>query len=192
MKTEDAMADFLDMYPWTLPIIIFLGRVCDVPLSTIRIIFVARGERKIAPLIGFAEVFIWIVVISQVLARANNLLSYLSYAGGFAAGTYIGLVIEERMALGFYKFSVFTKHKGEELIKTLNRYTFGATLFNGQGAMNPVDVVETIVSRKNKKSVENIIRDFDPAAFVVVEEIKSKSFGIFTRHRSLIPARMDK
>lgn len=186
------MGELLDMHPWALPIIIFLGRVCDVPLSTIRIIFVARGERKIAPLIGFAEVFIWIVVISQVLARANNLASYLSYAGGFAAGTYLGLFIEDRMALGFYKISVFTKQKGENLIKTLNRYTFGATLFHAEGAMNPIDVVETIVSRKNKKSVENIIRDFDPAAFVVVEEIKSKSFGIFTRHKSLIPARMDK
>ena len=186
------MSEFLDMYPWALPIIIFLGRVCDVPLSTIRIIFIARGERTIAPLIGFAEVLIWIVVISQVLARANNMYSYLSYAGGFAAGTYIGLVIEDRMALGFYKYRIFTKHSGRQLIKTFNRYTFGATLFPAEGAMSPIDVVETIISRKNKATVERLIREFDPAAFVVVEEIKEKSFGIFSRHRTLIPARMDK
>lgn len=186
------MAEFLDMYPWTLPIIIFLGRVCDVPLSTIRIIFIARGEKKIAPLVGFVEVFVWIVIISQVLSRANNLMSYISYAGGFAAGTYIGLVIEDRMALGFYKYTIFTKNSGRELIKIFNRYTYGATLFFGEGAMSPIDVVETIISRKNKENVERIIRQFDSAAFVVVEEIKSKSFGIFTKNRTLRPARMDK
>lgn len=145
------MSEFLDMYPWALPIIIFLGRVCDVPLSTIRIIFIARGERTIAPLIGFAEVFIWIVVISQVLARANNMYSYLSYAGGFAAGTYIGLVIEDRMALGFYKYRIFTKHSGRQLIKTFNRYTFGQPCFRRKGPCRPLMLLKQLSAEKIKQ-----------------------------------------
>ncbi|MFA6644166.1 MAG: DUF5698 domain-containing protein, partial [Bacteroidales bacterium] len=63
------MFDFLDVYPWLLPFIIFLGRVIDVSLGTLRIIFVSKGEKYKAPIIGFIEVFIWVMVISQVLSR---------------------------------------------------------------------------------------------------------------------------
>ncbi len=72
------MFDFLDTYPWLLPVIIFFGRICDVTLGTLRIIFVSKGERTKAPIVGFFEVFIWIVIISQILSRANNLVSYLA------------------------------------------------------------------------------------------------------------------
>jgi uncharacterized protein YebE (UPF0316 family) len=76
------MLDFLDLYPWLLPFMIFFGRIIDVTLGTMRIIFVSKGEKLKAPLIGFFEVFIWVVVISQILVRANDLVSYLSYAAG--------------------------------------------------------------------------------------------------------------
>jgi uncharacterized protein YebE (UPF0316 family) len=83
------MLDFLDLYPWLLPFMIFFGRIIDVTLGTMRIIFVSKGEKLKAPLIGFFEVFIWVVVISQILVRANDLVSYLSYAAGYAAGNYM-------------------------------------------------------------------------------------------------------
>lgn len=174
------MESLLDSYPWMLPLVIFFGRLCDVPLSTLRIMFVARGERKLAPIIGFIEVFIWIVVISQVLSRANSMISYVSYAGGFAAGTYFGVIIEEKLALGFYKYRIYVKGSGQELMTLLKKYNFGATIFHGQGARASVNVVEAIISRKNKNTVENIIQNFEPKAFVVVQEIKDKSFGIFS------------
>lgn len=174
------MGSLLDSYPWILPLVIFLGRLCEVPLSTIRIMFVARGERKLAPIIGFFEVFIWIVVVSQVISRADSLISYLTYAGGFAAGTYFGIVIEDQLALGFYKYRIYMKGSGLELMKLLKEHNFGATIFHGQGARVSVNVVEAIISRKNKDKVERIIRNFEPEAFVVVQEIKDKSFGIFS------------
>ena len=92
------MFDFLDVYPWLLPFLIFLGRICDVTLGTLRIIFVSKGEKNKAPIIGFFEVFIWIVIISQILARANDLPAYLSYAAGYATGNYVGILIEQRIA----------------------------------------------------------------------------------------------
>ena len=87
------MFDFLDIYPWLLPIVIFFGRIFDVSLGTLRIIFVSKGEKYIAPVIGFVEVFIWVVIISQILTRANDLVSYLSYAAGYASGNYIGILL---------------------------------------------------------------------------------------------------
>ena len=74
------MFDFLDQYPYLLPVIIFFGRIIDVTLGTLRIIFVSKGEKYKAPIIGFFEVFIWIVIISQIFSRANDLLAYISYA----------------------------------------------------------------------------------------------------------------
>mgnify|MGYP000955470611 CR=1 FL=1 len=179
------MFDFLDIYPWILPFIIFFGRICDVSLGTLRIIFVSKGEKYKAPIVGFFEVFIWIVIISQVLSRANDLVSYLSYAGGYAAGNFVGILIEQRIAFGVILFRVFTQKDGLELTKELNAKGFGSTCISGQGAVSKVDVVESVFDRKFEKNVETIVRDFDPNAFYIVEDIRSKQRGIFGRTSSI-------
>lgn len=175
------MFDFLDIYPWLLPLIIFFGRICDVSLGTLRIIFVSKGERYKAPLVGFFEVFIWIVIISQILSRANDLASYLSYAAGYAAGNYIGILIEQRVAFGVILFRVFTKKDGKELIKLLNTNGFGSTYMQGEGSVAKVDIIETVVNRKSSKKVEELLASFDPDAFYLVEDIRSKQRGIFAK-----------
>ncbi|MDL2307044.1 DUF5698 domain-containing protein [Desulfovibrio sp. OttesenSCG-928-C06] len=180
------MLELLDIYPWALPLAIFIGRICDVSLGTLRIIFVSKGEKRIAPVIGFLEVFIWVVVISQVLSRANDLISFLAYAGGYAAGTYIGLRIEQRIGFGFVKFRIFTAQRGAELVAQLNDNGFGSTLLHGQGAVSEVDIVETVVSRKHTRDVERIISEFDAKAFCLLEDIRAKQLGIFARRQSLL------
>ncbi len=90
-----------DWYVWVgLPLIVFFARIADVTLGAMRIIFTSRGKRKIAPLLGFVEVFIWVSVISEITRGAHNVAAYLAYAAGFAAGTYIGMFIEDKLALG--------------------------------------------------------------------------------------------
>ena len=177
------MIEFLDIYPWALPLIIFLGRVCDVSLSTLRIIFVSKGEKKFAASVGFLEVFIWVVVISQVLTRAHDLISFLAYAGGFAAGTYCGLYIEERIGIGFILYRVFTLESGPELVRRLHDAGHGATLTHGEGSISEIDIVEAAVSRKEGRKVEKIIRDFDPESFFLVEDLRAKQRGIFMKKK---------
>lgn len=180
------MFDFLDIYPWMLPIVIFFGRICDVSLGTLRIILVSKGEKNIAPLIGFVEVFIWVVIIAQVLSRANDLISYLSYAGGYAAGTYIGLHIEAKIGLGFIKYRVFTINNGLKLIEALNERGFGSTLTHGEGSSTEIDIVEAVISRKDTKKVEKILKDFDPKAFYILEDVRAKQLGIFAKRQSFL------
>ena len=186
------MLDFLEVYPWALPVVIFLGRMLDVPLSTLRIIFVARGEKKIAPLIGFVEVFIWVIIISQVISRANSLTSYLAFAGGYAAGTYLGLYIESWIGFGFIKYRIFTTLNGRALVTALNQNGFGSTLVHGEGAVEAIDIVETVVGRKSGPKVEQLISEFDSKAFTLIEDIRSKQLGIFTKQMPLLPARHSK
>lgn len=173
------MFDFFQTYPWLLPVVIFFGRICDVTLGTLRIIFVSKGEKKKAPIVGFFEVFIWVVIISQVFANANSLISYVAYAGGYAAGNYVGILVESKIAFGFLMLRVYTKKSGRELSQLLNKNDFGSTLIRGEGAISEVDIVETVISRKAQKRVINIIESFDPNAFYLIEDIRSKQKGIF-------------
>jgi Uncharacterized protein conserved in bacteria len=174
------MFAFLDTYPWLLPIIIFFGRICDVTLGTLRIIFVSKGEKKKAPIVGFFEVFIWVVIISQVFSHADSLIAYVSYAAGYATGNYVGILVENKIAFGFQLFKVYTKKSGPELTKLLNKNGFGSTYIKGEGAVSEISIIETVISRKAEKKVTEIITTFDPDAFYLVEDIRSKQKGIFT------------
>ena len=90
-----------DWYIWIgLPLLVFFARVVDVTLGTLRIIFTSRGKKVLAPLLGFVEVFIWVSVIAQITRGANNIVAYLAYAAGFATGNYIGMLIENKLAIG--------------------------------------------------------------------------------------------
>jgi uncharacterized protein YebE (UPF0316 family) len=162
-----------------MPLIIFFDRICDVTLGTLRIIFVSKGLKKMAPIFGFFEIFIWIVVISQIMQHANNIFCYVAYAAGFATGNYMGMMIEERLALGIYIVRVITPKNGEELVERLNGKGFGATLIAGKGKVGAVSVVYSIVNRKTIESVERLICDFDPNIFYVIEDVRVAKHGIF-------------
>ncbi|MHB9056443.1 MAG: DUF2179 domain-containing protein [Paludibacteraceae bacterium] len=179
------MFNFLDQYPYLLPIMIFSGRICDVTLGTLRIIFVSKGKRGVAPVIGFFEVFIWIVIISQILSRASDLIAYISYAGGYATGTYVGMLIESKLAFGVLLYRVYTKENGSSLVKLFNESGFGATLVQGEGSVGKVDVIETVVDRKQMKKIENVINRFDNQAFYVTEDVRTAQNGIFPKTASI-------
>lgn len=183
------MFEFLEIYPWLLPFIIFFGRIFDVTLGTLRIIFVSKGEKYIAPFVGFFEVFVWVVIISQVLAQANDFIAYLSYAGGYAAGNFVGIIIEQRIAFGIILYRIYTKKSGDELVKRLNDHRFGSTMIKAHGAKGDVDIVETVVNRKASKEVEKIVANFDKESFYIVEDIRSKRRGFFDRATSIFAYR---
>lgn len=180
------MFDFLDTYPFWLPIIIFFGRIVDVSLGTLRIIFVSKGERLKAPIIGFFEILIWVVIISQVFSRANDIVTYLSYAAGYAAGNYVGILIEKRIAFGVILCRVYTNKSGSKLLKLFTLNGFGATMTHGTGSVNEVDIVETILERKHLKRVSKIVLEFDKDAFYVIEDIRTRSRGVFPKSQNLL------
>lgn len=175
------MSSFIDQYPYLLPLVIFLGRIIDVTLGTLRIIFVSKGKRSIAPVIGFFEVFIWIVIISEILGRANDMVAYLSYAAGYATGTFIGMSIENKLAFGVLLYRVYTNEDGRALSKLINESGFGATMVHGTGSIGKVDVVETVVDRKQMTKIERVIKGFDTHAFYVIEDVRTAQNGIFPK-----------
>lgn len=176
------MSEFLADNHWALPLIIFFGRIVDVSLGTIRIVLVSRGARHIAPFVGFVEIFIWIVVIAQVLKHADGWLAYFSYAAGYAAGTYAGLRLEGFIGFGYAVLRMFTKQPAASLVLELNRNGFGATMMAGEGAVSKVNIVESVVRRINIRAVERIMEKHDPSAFVTIEDVRTRHKGIFTKY----------
>jgi len=170
-----------DWYVWVfLPLLIFASRVVDVTLGTLRIIFTSRGQRRIAPLLGFVEVLIWIVIVSQVVGNVQNPVAYIGYAAGFATGTYVGMRIEEYMAIGTLMVRIFLSKKSSgDLTSALRSAGFGVTELDGEGAQGPISILNTIVPRKNLRTVTGLIHDIAPSAFFSVEEIRSSEKGIF-------------
>jgi len=174
------MFDFVDAYPWLLPVMIYFGRICDVTLGTLRIIFVSKGEKGKAPIVGFFEVFIWVVVISQIFSHATNIVAYLAYAAGYATGNFVGILVENKIGIGYQLFRIYTRNDVGELMKRLNEQGFGSTWIKGSGAISDVSIIESVVRRKAEKSVIAIIHDFDPETFFLIEDIRAKQKGIFS------------
>jgi uncharacterized protein YebE (UPF0316 family) len=169
-----------DWYAWViLPFIVFFARVVDVSLGTLRIIFTSRGKKNIAPLLGFVEVFIWIVVVAQIVKNAHSITAYIGYAAGFAVGTYIGIRIEERLALGTLVLRIILPQGGEELAQSLREAGFGVTMVNGEGATGEVKLLYSVVKRKDLGRAAGIIQNVNPQAFFSVEEVRLANQGIF-------------
>lgn len=169
-----------DWYLWVgLPLLVFFARVVDVTLGTLRIIFTSRGKKHLAPLLGFVEVFIWVSVIAEITKGAHNLVAYLAYAGGFAAGNYIGMYIEDKLALGMLMVRAIVPDHILDLTEKLREKGYGVTSVKAQGSLGPVKLVYTIVMRRNLPEVAKIIQKSYPNAFFTVEELRSAERGVF-------------
>jgi uncharacterized protein YebE (UPF0316 family) len=159
--------------------VIFAARICDVTLDTLRIIYVSRGLKILAASIGFFEVLIWLFAITQIFSNLSNPVYYISYAGGFAMGNYIGILIEERMAIGTVVIRIITQKDAGELIDVLKNDGYGVTHVDAQGLLGPVKVIFTIVKRKDIEHVLKLIRKCNPLAFFTIEDVRSVRKGVF-------------
>jgi uncharacterized protein YebE (UPF0316 family) len=170
-----------DLFNWViLPILIFVARLGDVTLATLRNIFISRGFRSLVPLVGFFEVLIWLIAMKQVMSRADNFMCYLAWALGFSAGTYVGMRIEERLALGMQVIRIITNTQdSDNLIRALREARHGITVVDAQGSKGPVKMIFSIVKRKNLKQVVSLIEVLQPNAFYSIEDVRNAHLGVF-------------
>jgi len=158
-----------------VPILILCSRVVDVSLDTIRVIMIAKGYRSLAPLVGFFQVLIWIITISRIMANLGIWTTYIGYAGGFAIGTYVGMKIEQKLALGYELIRVITRADASELIKELTDKGYPLTYAEGTGRDGKVAILFIVQKRKVIKEIIEIIKQFNPNAFYSVEDVRSVS-----------------
>ncbi|NLH42825.1 MAG: DUF2179 domain-containing protein [Planctomycetes bacterium] len=182
MAVTAALFPDTPLFSWViLPGLIFLARITDVSVGTVRLILVARGFKYLAPIAGFFEVLIWILVIGQIMQNLTNPVCYIAYAGGFATGNFVGLWIAEKLSLGMVLIRVITPKPAGDLLEGLRGRQYGVTAIDGQGANGPVQIVFTIVPRRQADTVVELVKTFNPHAFYSIEEVDSVERGVFPR-----------
>jgi uncharacterized protein YebE (UPF0316 family) len=172
-------------YAWlVLPSLIFLARVMDVTMGTVRVIFVSRGMKYLAPVLGFFEVLVWLLAIGQIMKNLSNPMCYIAYAAGFAMGNYVGITIAEKLSLGVVQVRVVTAQDAMPLVQKLKERHYGVTCVDGHGGSGEVKVVFTVIQRREAKNVVELIKTFNPRAFYSIEEVGFVERGVFPLRES--------
>lgn len=158
-----------------LPILIFCSRIVDVSIGTMRVIFITKGYRWLAPLCGFFEVLIWLIAMTQIMKNLSNAFCYIAYAGGFATGNFVGMFIERKMALGVVLIRVITRNDAAALVEHLKSRNYGVTSVDAEGLFGKVKILFTIIRRAEVNTVIGIIQRFNPQAFYTIEDVRQVS-----------------
>ena len=154
-----------------LPLLIFLARIGDVSINTIRIIYVLGGRRWTATMLGFFESFIWLMAIRQIFEHLDNWICYVAYPAGFASGIFVGMIIEERIAYGKVIVRIITRKEINELINFLNEERFRYTHVNAEGPDGHENLVFTVLERENLEMLLFKLKEILPTAFYTVERV---------------------
>ena len=152
-------------------LLIVLARMTDVSLGTLRTVFIVGGHRFVAWMIGFVEILIWVVVVSRVIANLDNFYYALAYAFGFAMGTYIGMTIERRLAIGEQVVRIFSR-QGEKLATVFRAAGFGVTVFDGRGKDGPIQLLFIELPRRKVPRLETWLEDLDPGCYYIVDDVR--------------------
>jgi uncharacterized protein YebE (UPF0316 family) len=166
--------DFLHSDTWfftwvLLPGLIFFARILDQSIGTLRLIFLSKGMKYIAPFLGFFEVIIWLLAVGQIMQHLDNWLCYVAYGAGFAIGTSI--------------IRVILSGESPELISALKSQNFGLTILDAEGAKGKVKVLFSIIRRKEIPTFLNTLHLHHPSAFYTIEDVKEAKEGVFKRNR---------
>lgn len=161
-----------------MPVLICLARIIDVTLSTIRIIFVSKGERILAPVLGFFEILIWLMAITQIMQNLDQWQNYIAYALGFALGTYAGIIIENKIALGHVMVTMVTRTDAGKLTKKLRDSGYWITQTDAIGNDGNVNILVTIIKRKEIDKIIPIIKKYNPWAAYSVNDMRYVNPGV--------------
>ena len=161
--------------------LIFLpfARIADVSLQTLRIIFTSRDKIKIAPIVGFFEVFIWLLAIGQLFNNITNIFYYFAYAAGFATGNFIGILVERKLSIGLLSIQLILKKDPAPLLSSLKDVGYGLTTLESEGKTGKNTMVILIIKRKNLDEVLEIIEKSYPNAFISIEQVQTVKGGAF-------------
>ncbi len=167
----------LSYQAWLSAGLIFILRVSDMTLDTLRVLFVMRGKKKIAWILGFFQSAIFVLAIGKVLTQVNNPLNILGYAAGFATGNVVGMMIEERIAIGHININIISPHRGSAIVTHLRQSGYAVTEVSGRGKDGMVSLINCSVLRKQVDAVRQLVNEIDSDAFITAEDVRPLRHG---------------
>ena len=169
--------DALFASPWGA-LLIMLARIVDVSFDTMRVIFAIRGRRGIAAILGSIQALIWIIAVGNAIRHLDSILHVLGYAAGYGLGTFVGVTIEGLVAYGAAMIRIVSPHGGKDIAAALRDRGYGVTEVVGHGREGPVAVLFAAVERSHLPDVMETAMEWDPDAFITVEEPKVLRGGL--------------
>ena len=154
-----------------LPLLIFFARILDVSINTVRIIYVLGGRKFTSTLLGFFESFIWLMAIRQIFEHLDNWMCYVAYPAGFAAGIFVGMIIEEKIAYGKVIVRIITRKDVHTLLAYLNKEYFRYTYVKAEGPDGLENLVFTVLQREKLEALLETLKVILPTAFYTVEKV---------------------
>ncbi|MEX1311842.1 MAG: DUF5698 domain-containing protein [Candidatus Sulfomarinibacteraceae bacterium] len=169
---------------WLLCLLIFGLRVCDVTLGTVRTVAIVKGYLSAAVVLGFFEVLIWILAVSQVIVRINeSIFLGIAFAGGFAAGNAVGILVERHLAMGTSVVRILSADHGRTIAEVIRRDGHDVSIFDGDGEAGPITLVYAVAPRRKTKRMLQLARSIDPDLLYVSEPAHESFGGVSTRLR---------
>lgn len=157
--------------------LIFVMRLIGVAIGTLRMLFMIRRQKIRAALTGFVEVLVYLLAIGQVVNNLGNIWNVLGYCLGFAAGTLVGMWLDELFSIGFARIAIISISKGVEIVQQIRQAGFGATSGQGTGRDGQVSIIFTTVLRREVKAVCHLVEKIDKDAFITVDEVQHVQHG---------------
>ena len=154
-----------------LPLLIFFARILDVSINTVRIIYVLGGRKFTSTLLGFFESFIWLMAIRQIFEHLDNWMCYVAYPAGFAAGIFVGMIIEEKIAYGKVIVRIITRKEVHSLLQYLNKEYFRYTYVKAEGPDGLENLVFTVLQREKLEALLETLKEILPTSFYTVEKV---------------------
>lgn len=173
------MEYFTQPEAWLIAGGIFLLRICDMSMDTLRVLFVVRGKRLLVWILGFLQSLIFVVAISSVLTGERNYLNIIGYATGFATGNIVGMIIEEKLAIGHVLVTVISSNRGALLAEKIRASGYAVTEIAGRGKNGTVFELHASILRKDVDRLETIVLEADPTAFVTAEDVRPVRRGFW-------------
>ncbi|HOE34844.1 MAG: hypothetical protein GX415_05590 [Chloroflexi bacterium] len=174
--------DFLlNLSPVLGALLIFFLRLINYTMDTLRIMLTMRNKKLLSWILGFFESILFVVVMGAVLDDLDNPLKVIAYAGGFATGNVVGMIIEKRLAIGYSHISIISRGKGREIAEALRAHDFAVTEIPAFGRDGRVTLLNCSVQRKLAADVERVALEQDPEAFITIEDVIPRQRGYWGR-----------
>ncbi len=170
------MQALMDSYYYTwiiLPLLVFLARVIDVTIGTVRSIFIIKGFKYVVAAIGFIEILIWLLAMQQIMKNLDNAACFIAYAAGVSTGNFIGIWITEKISLGLVEVKLITRKNAAGLMEEFKQAGYGITRVAAEGGYGPATIVFSVIPRRSLEKVLTRILAFDPQAFYTIEDIRT-------------------
>ena len=172
-----------DTFGWVvLHLLIFFARIVDITIGTIRIIYVSKGMRFLSVVCGFFEVLVWLIAMTQIMQNLSNFMMYFGWAAGFAAGNYVEITLESRIAVGHLVIRIITQRDATELIEHLRKGNYGVTSVAGHVMNGTVRLILSVINRRDLNDINGIIKKYNLNAFYSIEDVKAVNEGFMPVH----------